>query len=75
MNLQQRFTTRPADRETVTSSDCPPFPSARYFQIHFEYLQELLADLRQQLRDANAQIALLSRRLDGPTDKPDSSGL
>lgn len=39
------------------------FPSARYFQIHFQYLQEIIADLHLQMENANQQIAELQRQL------------
>ncbi|TPQ27327.1 hypothetical protein ACH518_06485 [Methylomonas sp. HW2-6] len=39
------------------------FPSARYFQVHFEYLHETIAELKQQIETANRQIAELQRRL------------
>ncbi len=35
------------------------FPSARYFQIHFQYLQEIIGDLHLQMENANQQIAEL----------------
>jgi hypothetical protein len=41
----------------------PPFPSARYFQIHFQYLQEIIGDLRVQVEKANRQIAELQVQL------------
>jgi hypothetical protein len=41
----------------------PPFPSARYFQIHFQYLQEIIGDLRVQVEKANRQIAELQIQL------------
>jgi hypothetical protein len=41
----------------------PPFPSARYFQIHFQYLQEIIGDLRVQVEKANRQIAELQVHL------------
>jgi len=40
-----------------------PFPSARYFQIHFQYLQEIIGDLRLQMEKANQQIAELQGQL------------
>jgi hypothetical protein len=41
----------------------PPFPSARYFQIHFQYLQEIIGDLHVQMEKANRQIAELQAQL------------
>ncbi|AMK77150.1 hypothetical protein A1342_20665 [Methylomonas methanica] len=39
------------------------FPSARYFQVHFEYLHETINDLKQQVSHANQQIAELQEQL------------
>lgn len=39
------------------------FPSARYFQVHFEYLHETINDLKQQVDQANQQIAELQQQL------------
>jgi hypothetical protein len=57
----------------------PPFPSARYFQIHFQYLQEIIGDLRVQVEKANRQIAELHVQLrlqqsDYTTSLPDDYG-
>jgi hypothetical protein len=40
------------------------FPSARYFQIHFEYPDELLGDICHRLDTLRQQIADLQRRSD-----------
>ncbi|MDT4330645.1 hypothetical protein ACQE3E_00340 [Methylomonas sp. MED-D] len=53
------------DALAVTSDS---FPSARYFQIHFEYLHEMIGDLRQQIGQANQQIAELQRQLRSDVD-------
>lgn len=39
------------------------FPSARYFQVHFEYLYETINELKQQVYEANQQIAILQQQL------------
>ncbi|MCQ8115957.1 MULTISPECIES: hypothetical protein [Methylomonas] len=39
------------------------FPSARYFQVHFEYLHETISELKQQVTQANQQIAELQQQL------------
>jgi hypothetical protein len=39
------------------------FPSARYFQVHFEYLHETISELKQQVSQANQQIAELQQQL------------
>ncbi|MBL1263894.1 hypothetical protein [Candidatus Methylomicrobium oryzae] len=53
-------------RSTAAKNSPPldsPFPSARYFQIHFQYLQEIIGDLRVQVEKANRQIAELQVQL------------
>lgn len=52
-----------------------PFPSSRYFQIHFEHLYELIDDLRQQLEKTNRQMAALRRQVGDPTDEHETDGL
>jgi hypothetical protein len=39
------------------------FPSSRYFQVHFEYLQEMMGDIKNQLNTSNQNIALLQQQL------------
>ncbi|MFI3138112.1 MAG: hypothetical protein QX197_15150 [Methylococcaceae bacterium] len=39
------------------------FPSARYFQIHFDYLHELLGDMKNQLEVSNQKISVLQQQL------------
>jgi hypothetical protein len=52
-------------KSTTPKSATPPaFPSPRYFQVHFDYLHELLSDMKKQLDNANEQITTLQRRLD-----------
>lgn len=50
-----------------TDEDClqnnQNFPSARYFQVHFQYLHEIISDLRNQIDLANRQITELQERL------------
>ncbi|MGZ4958529.1 MAG: hypothetical protein ACXV7J_04705 [Methylomonas sp.] len=41
----------------------PVFPSARYFQIHFDHLHETIDELRRQVDQANQQIAELQQHL------------
>lgn len=51
---------------TASKDLAPPeqhFPSARYFQIHFQYLQEIIGDLRLQMEKANQQITELHLQL------------
>jgi hypothetical protein len=35
----------------------PEFPTARYFQIHFEYIEELLTEARQCVEALQQQVA------------------
>jgi len=37
----------------------PPFPSARYFQVHFEQLYQLIHELGEKLDATNRELALL----------------
>jgi cell division protein FtsB len=39
------------------------FPSARYFQVHFEYLHEIIRDLKAQIDTANQQIMVMQAQL------------
>lgn len=39
------------------------FPNARYFQIHFQYLHEIIGDLKVQVDKANQQIAELQLQI------------
>lgn len=55
----------PAALESTPSA--PPFPSSRYFQIHFEYLHEIIGGLQQHVAETNRQMALLQQRLDAIT--------
>ncbi|MDD5036423.1 MAG: hypothetical protein PHE55_16895 [Methylococcaceae bacterium] len=51
--------------------DRAEFPSARYFQVHFEYLEELLNEARQSLESLRQQVAEFQQNSDeGLTDKP-----
>lgn len=43
------------------TAEGPEFPSARYFQIHFEYLDERLGDIRHRVDALRQQIADLQR--------------
>lgn len=53
----------PSEIQNAPPHDDQPFPSARYFQIHFQYLQEIIGDLRVQMENANRQIAELHAQL------------
>jgi cell division protein FtsB len=39
------------------------FPSARYFQVHFEYLHEIIRDLKAQIDTANQQLMEMQAQL------------
>ena len=51
------------------------FPSARYFQIHFDYLHELMAEMKKQLEASNQKITLLQQQINEfmPTDSESST--
>ncbi|CAI8767790.1 conserved protein of unknown function [Methylocaldum szegediense] len=52
------------------------FPSARYFQIHFDYLNERLRDLRHRLNTLQQQISDFQRGSDhdqAEENKPQST--
>lgn len=53
----------PLDSYPKPSKKQGSFPSARYFQVHFEYLHELLRDMKQQLDVSNQKIDLLQQQL------------
>lgn len=40
----------------------PAFPSARYFQIHFEQLYQLIHELKEKLDATTRELALLRAR-------------
>ncbi|PPC91241.1 MAG: hypothetical protein CTY34_04735 [Methylobacter sp.] len=44
------------------------FPNARYFQIHFQYLHEIIGDLKVQVDKANQQIAELQLQIQDHAD-------
>lgn len=60
--------------DKADSPEGPPFPSARYFQIRFEYLHEVLTEMKQQLEEANLQIRALHARLEILDGKADAAG-
>jgi hypothetical protein len=76
MKLQQQRLKEIAEngKRTVEPSSSLRYPSARYFQIHFEHVYELLADLKQQLDETQAQIAVLKRERDISSGTPDADG-
>jgi hypothetical protein len=45
------------DTSAPRTMDRPEFPSARYFQIHFEFIEELLGDIRLRLDALKQQVA------------------
>lgn len=47
----------------------PVFPSPRYFQVHFEYLHEIIGGLQQQVAEANRRMLLLQQRLDAMAER------
>lgn len=55
---KQQIKTDPPAELTVEA-----FPAARYFQIHFEYLQEQMQSLLRQQEGLQQQIQQLDKRL------------
>ena len=51
------------DRDTASHE--PEFPSARYFQIHFEHLEGLLLDTRQHLEALKQQVSDVCQSVGG----------
>jgi hypothetical protein len=54
----------------------PPFPSTRYFQVHFEHLEQQLDDnrhdlenLRWQVTEFTGQLAMLTTLLNDSKEK------
>lgn len=47
------------------------FPSARYFQVHFEYLEDLLVETKQRL-DTLKQVIIEAQQseMSGMTEQP-----
>jgi regulator of replication initiation timing len=55
------MTPRPRRQEgdPAIQAETPEFPSARYFQIHFEQLYQLIQDLRERLDATTRELAAL----------------
>ncbi|BBL71138.1 hypothetical protein [Methylogaea oryzae] len=58
----------PARTPGKKSPAAPAFPSSRYFQIHFEYLHEIIGGLQLHLAETNQRMAVLQQRLDALAD-------
>ena len=69
MSLQILQTKKDTEQGTEDSPGSTPFPSARYLQIRFEYVHEVLDELRHQLDQTNAQLIALRTRLDTLAEK------
>ncbi|BBA32678.1 hypothetical protein sS8_0713 [Methylocaldum marinum] len=50
---------RRQEGDPAKQTETPEFPSARYFQIHFEQLYQLIQDLRERLDAATLELAAL----------------
>lgn len=57
---------RPHKNQSAPDRDVskPKFPAARYFQVHFEYLESQLDGTQRCLEALKQQIAELEARLD-----------
>ncbi|MFA5985451.1 MAG: hypothetical protein WC782_15645 [Methylococcaceae bacterium] len=64
MRTKQTFDTPNNYQKTQAG---PDFPSARYFQVHFQYLHEIIGDLKTQVDKANQQIADLQLQIKNQT--------
>lgn len=49
------------------------YPSTRYFQVHFEYLQAAIDTLREQLTEASRQIAQQNEMLRSVLSRPEQA--
>lgn len=56
--------------ETPLDAD---YPSTRYFQVHFEYLQAAIDTLREQLTEASRQIAQQNEMLRSVLNRPEQA--
>jgi hypothetical protein len=56
---QYQRTYPPADEKPTT----PEFPSARYFQVHFEYLESQLLENKRSMEQLQKQMADLCSTL------------
>lgn len=74
MSLRTRQTQETVEKNAADRTVGPTFPSARYFQIRFEYIHEVLTELKRQLDEANAQMVALHARLDSLAEKSDADG-
>lgn len=45
------------------SKESPKFPSTRYFQVHFEYLESLLNGSRSEMEKLRNQVAILTEQI------------
>jgi hypothetical protein len=55
---------RPSDLAS-TAAPMPSFPSACYFQVHFEYLHQVISDLGTRLETIQNELADLRRQQAG----------
>lgn len=44
-------------RKKATDGEEAAYPSARYFQVHFQHLHQLIESLKEQVQEANRQLA------------------
>lgn len=65
MKLEQR-NIAPQDQIDITSAEQHKpvdFPTSRYFQIHFEYLDTQIDEVRRMLQDLHLQLGELTQRM------------
>ncbi|CAL1241779.1 hypothetical protein [Candidatus Methylocalor cossyra] len=54
------------------STPTPKFPSARYFQVHFEHLQQTLQAIGDRLETLQRELAELRRQRELPTSEQET---
>jgi hypothetical protein len=55
--------TKVQDSKSSEPVDNQHFPSARYFQVHFDYLHEIIGDLKTRIDITNQQIMAMQEQL------------
>jgi hypothetical protein len=62
------------DESSDNFGDHLRYPSPRYFQIHFQYLHELIESLQAQVKETNQHIALQNEILQSFLPQPNPQG-
>ena len=64
----RKKTKRPAELDMTSDAITELFPHVRYFQIHYEYLHELLNHAIVKIDALNTQVTQLEKRLANSND-------